>query len=239
MEHAARRRRLAKALGAAAGLAAFGIGAARPALVVQTRPVAGFDALRWEGGGDLAIEQTGREHLSIEAEPAVQALLVAEVRQGRLHIGFAPGRRVVSEQPVRIRLEVKALNTIEVGGAGNLRAGTLTTPSLALVLGGSNELRLQALRARRLDARLDGAGLLEIGGGQVDLQRVVIGGACNYHAAALQSREAELVIDGGGEMQVAVAERLAVRIGGSGVVRYRGRPQVVQTITGAGEVRAE
>lgn len=239
MQSAARRRWLAKVLGAAAGLAALRAGAGRPALVVETRPVAGFDRVRWEAGGELTIEQTGREHLSIEAEPAVLALVVTEVRQGRLHIGFVPGRSVVSEQPIRFRLELKSLVALEVGGAGNVRTGPLSTPALALTLGGSNELRVQALHARSLDARLDGAGLLQIGGGQVDRQRVVIGGACNYQAAQLQSREAELTIDGGGEMRVAVAERLVARIGGSGQVLYRGRPRVERSITGAGEVRPD
>jgi hypothetical protein len=115
----------------------------------------------------------------------------------------------------------------------------LATPALALTLGGSHELQLQSLQARRLDARLDGAGSLHIGGGQVERQRVVIGGACLYDAPGLQSEHAELAIDGGGDMRVAVARRLVARIGGSGRVFYRGQPQVERSITGAGEVRRD
>jgi hypothetical protein len=236
---AGRRRWLAGTLVAAAGLATFGARPARSAVLAQARSVAGFDSVRWDAGGELAIEQTAREHLVVEAEPAVLALVRTEVRRGQLHIGIVAGRRVVSERPILFRLEVKTLAALDVGGAGNVRTGSLSTPVLALTLGGSNELRLASLRARSLDARLSGAGLLYIGGGHVERQRVVIAGACNYEASQLQSREAELAIDGGGIMRVAVAERLVARIGGSGQVLYRGRPQVERSITGAGEVRSD
>ncbi len=238
MQRAGRRRWLAATVAGVAGLsarAAFGL-RARAAVVREVRAVSGFDAVRWGGGGELILDQSGREHLSIEAEPAVLARVVTEVRERRLHIGFMPGRSVHSEQPIRWRLEIKTLSELDVGGAGNVRAGPLVVPALALTLGGSNELRLAALTARHLDARLDGAGLLQISGGQVEAQRVVIGGACDYDAPRLQSREAELVIDGSGQMLVAVAVRLVARIGGSGQVRYRGQPRVHSAVSGAGQV---
>ena len=204
--------------------------------VVEQRSVAGFHALLWSAAGELQIEQSGRERLSIEAEPAVLAKIVTEVRDGRLSIGFAPGR-IETRLPIRFRLEVKSLSAIEGQGSGRLRIGPLTGNALSLHLAASDELHLARLSVQVLDARLDGSGDVTIDAGQVDRQRIVISGAGNYSAARMDSREADVAIDGSGEIQVAVSERLVARIAGSGDVLYSGQPRISQTIRGAGEVR--
>lgn len=221
-----------------ATLAAYGIDdpllGATP--TVETRPVAGFDAVLWSAVGELHIEQTGRERLTIEAEPAVLAKIVTEVRQRRLSIGFAPGS-VETRQPIRFRLEVVALGALETRGSGTVRVGALSVPALSLRLGGSDEVHMARLAARTLDVRLDGSGDLSIGGGEVDVQRVEIGGSGLYAAPALASRQAEVSIDGSGDARLAARERLVARIAGSGDVRYHGNPRVEQSVSGAGAVR--
>jgi len=236
MDPTSRRTWLAGAIAAVVGL---GTCASRPSAAgtaIEQRQVSGFEAVVWDGVGELSIEQTGRERLSVEAEPAVLAKIVTEVRQRRLWIGFAPGR-VETRQPIRFRLELKTLAALETRGSGTVRIGPLATAALSLRLAGSDELRLAQLKARTLDVRLDGSGDVTIDGGQVDSQRVVIAGAASYAALRLVSREADVAIDGSGELRVAVTERLSARITGSGDVLFVGHPRVVQTVTGAGEVR--
>jgi hypothetical protein len=224
--------------GAALMLAA--LGAATTGLRAQTqveqRAVAGIRTVRWRIAGELAIEQTGRERLSVEAEPALLARIVTTVHDGQLEIRFAPGR-IETHQPIRIRLEVKALEALEADGAGMLRIGPLVTASLSLHLAGSESLSLDRLRARSLDARLDGSGELAIGGGEVEHQRIVIAGAADYAAPRLASREALATIEGSGTARLAATERLRVTIDGSGDVLYLGRPRVEQAGAGSGTVR--
>lgn len=203
---------------------------------VEQRAVSGFDGVDWQASGELHIEQTGRERLTVEAEPAVLAKVVTEVRRGRLVIGFKPGR-VESRETIRFRLEVKSLATLESTGSGTVRIGRLSGGDISLRLSGSDEVRLARVSARSLDARLLGAGELVVDGGEVERQRVVIGGAANYSAPRLASREAEVAIDGSGNVELAVRERLAVRIAGSGDVVYHGQPRVSEAVTGAGAVR--
>jgi hypothetical protein len=209
---------------------------ARPgAAAERSFAVQGFSTVLWQGSGELLIEQTGREALRVEAEPAVLARLQAEVRDGRLEIGFLPGR-VVTQAPIRLRLALRSLTGLESEAAGAVRIGALETPSLALRLAGSGELRIAALRARSLEAQLTGSGLLAIDGGAVERQRVVIAGAADYRAPRLASRQAQIEIDGSGDAELAAAERLVAHIAGAGNVRYRGRPVVEQDISGAGTV---
>ena len=206
------------------------------AVASEERTVGGFDAVLWDAAGELSIAQANRDRLTVEAEPAVLARIVTEVRQRRLHIGFAPGH-LQTRQPIRFRLELKTLVALETRGSGSVRIGPLVTTALSLRMAGSEDVQLAQLNARTLDARLEGSGELVIEGGQVDHQHVVIAGAANYTALRMASRQAEVAIDGSGELRVAVAERLDARITGSGNVFYRGQPRVLRTVTGAGEVR--
>ncbi|MBW8830510.1 MAG: DUF2807 domain-containing protein [Burkholderiales bacterium] len=205
-------------------------------LATEERAVSGFDTVSWEANGDLLIEQTGREHLSIEAEAVVLAKIVTEVRGGRLRIRFGPGS-VQTRLPIRFRVEVKSLSSLETRGAGSVRIGPLSAPALSLQLSGSEECRLDKLDARALDARLDGSGEITISGGRVDTQHIVIAGSARYDAVPMASRRADVAIEGSGEMRLAVSERLDARISGSGDVLYRGRPVVTRLVTGAGEIQ--
>ena len=206
------------------------------ATAVESRAVSGFDEVSWDAVGELLIEQTNREHLSVEAEPAVLAKIVTEVRQHRLRIGFAPGQ-IQTQQPIRFRLEVKSLVVLEMHGSGEVRVGPLTATGLSLLLAGSENLHLARLRARTLVVRLDGSGAIAIGGGEVESQRIVLAGSGDYAALPLASRDADVSIDGSGNAQVAASERLAARISGSGNVDYWGDARVSTTVTGSGSVR--
>ncbi|TMH32771.1 MAG: hypothetical protein E6H58_09595, partial [Betaproteobacteria bacterium] len=96
--------------GALAGIVDLGVARASHAatLASEERLVAGFDSVIFDAAGELSIEQSSREHLRVEAEPAVLAKIITEVRERRLHIRFGPGS-VQTQQPIRFRLELKTL----------------------------------------------------------------------------------------------------------------------------------
>jgi hypothetical protein len=225
---------------AAGAVLLAGLGGVPTGLRAQTRTearaVAGIRAVSWKAAGELFIEQTEREQLGVEAEPALLARILTEVRDGRLEIRFAPGR-VETRQPIRVRVALKTLDTLEAQGSGALRIGPLAAPTLTLRLAGSETLHLARLAARTLDVRLDGSGSLDIDGGQVERQQIVIAGAADYLAPRLASREAVVAIEGAGTVHLAVAERLRATIDGSGEVHYLGQPRVTQAVGGSGSVR--
>jgi hypothetical protein len=220
----------------AIGLVAGGLALAAPT-ATEVRELAAFDEVVWDAVGELRVEQSNRERLSIEAEPAVLRRIVAEVKQRRLRIGFAPDSSIRTEHPIRFRLETRQLAALETRGSGSVRIAALSTPRLSLVLGGSGDIQLAKLSARILEVRLTGAGNVAIAGGEVENQRVAIDGSGDYSALRLASRHAEVSIGGSGEVRVAASERLKAGIAGSGELLYRGRPQIARSITGAGSIR--
>jgi hypothetical protein len=183
--------------------------------VVENRTVGGFTAVQLSSFGDLQIEQTGTESLSIEAAADVLPQLTSDVSGGVLRLGLKPGSTLDDATPVVYRLTVAALDAIAVAGAGDVTASNL--------------------RAGRLTVDISGAGDMTLGG-TVDAQVVTISGAGDYDGENLQSADAQITIEGAGDAVLRVDNRLDAAISGVGSIEYIGDPQVTQDVRGAGSV---
>ena len=181
----------------------------------ENRDVSGFTGVELTSVGDLRIEQTGTESLTIEAAPDVLPQLTSEVVGGVLRLGVAPGASIETNVPIVYRLTVATLDSLSVSGAGDV-----TAPNL---------------QAGRLTVEIDGAGDVTLGG-TVDSQVVTISGAGDYDAEGLQSTTAEISVDGAGGAVVRVSDSLDATVDGVGSVEYIGDPRVTQDISGVGSV---
>lgn len=208
-------------------------------VVTQTRSVAGFDTIVLAVPSELSIEQGGRESMQIECEPAILSKITSEVQGRRLLIGTRPGQ-MQTRQPIRIKLGVRTLRTLEARAPSSITTGPLKSDSLALVLTGGGSAHVARLdSADSLDVRMSGAGDVSFGGGHVKDQQLSISGSGSYTAPALASESAQVAIAGSGEVQLAASSRLAVRIDGVGHVRYRGDPEVTRSIRGIGTIEKD
>lgn len=181
----------------------------------ESRAVSGFTAVQLTSVGDLRIEQTGTESLTIEAAPEVLPQLTSEVVGGVLRLGVLPGASIETDVPIVYRLSVAALDALTVSGAGDA-----TAPDL---------------RADRLTVDISGAGDVTLGG-TVGTQVVTISGAGDYDAEDLRSATAEITVDGAGDAVVRVSDRLDATVEGVGSVEYIGDPQVTEDVGGVGSV---
>jgi hypothetical protein len=181
----------------------------------QSRDVSGFDGVELRGVGNLYIEQTGRESLTVEAEKSVLPELTTRVVGGRLIIGPEAGSAVHTTRPITYHLTVKDLNSLEVLGTANAEATGIDTESLMVTISGAGNVRME---------------------GQADEQTVDISGTGTYLAENLQSREVNIVVAGAGSAVVNAREELDAEISGVGSVEYVGDPRIQQTVSGAGHV---
>ncbi len=207
-------------------------------MATETRHVGGFDEVIFTAAGELDIVQSLREQLIIEAEPAILRKITSEVRGRQLVLGFAPGN-VVAREPIRLRLEMPTLSTLELQSSGNVHLGPFEVHSLSLRLAGSGDIRMDRLKVQNLVLRLPGSGTLSITQGQADLQRIEIDGAGTVDTAGMACRSADVSIAGSGDVRLAASEHLQASISGSGSVRFLGNPQLVRSISGAGTIDRE
>jgi len=184
-------------------------------VVEESRDVSGFDEVELRGIGNLTIEQTGSESLTVEAEEDVLPKLTTEVANDRLIIGPKPGTTVRTTEPINYKLTVENLNALAVSGSGDVEAEGIETDRLAVTIGG--------------------AGSMEVGG-EADEQEIDISGSGDYRAEGLDSKVVKIGVSGAGSAIVNASERLDATVSGAGSVEYVGDPTVEQDASGAGRV---
>ena len=181
----------------------------------ETRPVSGFSNVELAGSGELIIEQTGTESLTIEADDNLLPLLTSEVSGDTLHLGVRPNTTLRPRQPITYRLTVQQLVGLEISGSGNVTASKIETTRLRVDISGSGRVTAT---------------------GNADDQELEISGSGEYRAEDLVSKTLRAQISGSGNAVVNVAESIDVEISGSGSLTYQGDPRISQEISGSGKL---
>ena len=209
-------------------------------MTTETRPVSNFDSVAFAGFGELDIIQGDSESLTIQAEDNIMPYITTQVTNGTLTIGY--NSRYGSDwirptQPIKFSLALKNLNALELSGAGNIQAASLTSDQLSIRVSGAGNANIEKLDTKRLSTTLSGAGNLNIAG-QTSNQDHRLTGLGSLQAGNLKSQSAKVTISGAGSAKMAVAESLDATLSGVGSVEYYGSPKVTQRISGLGSVRS-
>jgi len=200
---------------------AAGCGASAPAVhgsgVVATerREAAGFSEIWLNSGGEVVVEQTGTESVSVEAEDNLLPLLESRVDGRRLTLGSKPNVNLHATRPIRYRVTVKELTALGVSGSGKFRVEGVDTPRLTASISGSGSATLS---------------------GKADDVRLSVSGSGDYDAARLATKTASVSISGSGSATVNASDRVEADISGSGSVRYLGSPTVEKHVSGSGSI---
>ena len=185
-------------------------------VVTETREVSGFTAVNLQGQGEVIIDQTGSESLTISADDNIMPYLETVVNGDTLIIRTT--EEVVFNDTTELTFHITAadLEAIELAGAGSFTVNDLA--------------------AENWQVNLPGAGSITVSGHTTE-QTVTMDGAGSYFAADLESEEAVIESNGAGTAVVQVSDTLDVTINGLGNVEYIGNPTVTQEINGVGSVQ--
>src|SRR5689334_15816439 len=91
----------------------------------EMRQVVGFSSVDLAGIGQVRIEQTGSESVTIEAEANLLPLLVTTVDNGRLTLATKDNVNVRPTRPVVFHVTVARLQAVSVSGSGDVSIPTL------------------------------------------------------------------------------------------------------------------
>lgn len=184
-------------------------------LATQSRQVSGFTSVELTGVGELSIDQTGTESLTVSAEDNLLPLLTSRVEGDTLILGKKPNTRIVTTKPITYTLTMKDITGLAVSGSGTINAPKLTTAALRIEISGSGVITTA---------------------GNADDQSLEISGSGRYLADGLTSKTTTAEISGSGTANVVASNALDVKISGSGTLTYSGNPQVSQTVSGSGRL---
>lgn len=185
-------------------------------VITEEREVSGFTAVSLQGIGQLEIDQTGTESLSITADDNLLPYIKTRVQGSNLIISIEGNTVFNNVTELTYHVTVDTINSVELEGAGNIVVNNLDVDKWAANLSGTGNITAS---------------------GRADVQTVEIDGAGAYTADDLVSQEATVRHNGAGMAVVQVSDRLDVRIDGLGTVEYIGDPTVTQEINGLGTVR--
>src|SRR5919199_763917 len=155
-------------------------------VVSESRNVSGFTEVALQSIGNLSIQQTGSESLTIEAEDNIIPKLRTEVNNGRLTIGVEPNTSIQTTKPINYKLTVKDLNALELSGAGRVDAENINTNNLKITNAGSGDVAA-SISANNLNVTQRGSGDVKMSG-KADSQDVNISGSGSYQAENLESK---------------------------------------------------
>lgn len=184
-------------------------------VVSEERQVSDFDAVALRGIGELHIEFTGEESLSIEAEDNILPVLDSEVSENELLLGPRSGIGITTNEPIVYRLTVAELSAISVSGSAAVDAKGIVGEQLTVTSSGSSDIRIT---------------------GRVDRLSVDKSGSGTFSGRRLESAHARVEVSGSGDVVVNATETLNVVASGSSDVRYVGSPTVDADTSGSGSV---
>jgi hypothetical protein len=197
-------------------LAACSITRGSGQITSESRQVSGFSKVELSGSGELTLEQTGTESLTISAEENLLPKLTSEVSDDTLVLRSTSNAKIIPTQPIKYSLTVKDLSGLAVSGSGSVTMSKLATAALSTNISGSGAVTAS---------------------GTADQQDLKISGSGRYQAEQLTSKTVKVDMSGSGVASVHASGALDLHMSGSGTLTYTGDPkQVTQQISGSGKV---
>lgn len=182
----------------------------------QERIVKTFHAIDIAGSADVAVTMDDTQSVFIETDDNILPLIETEVRNDTLVIRTASNTSIMPKLPIRVAVTMKSLDVVRITGSGNFD--------------------ITGLAAGKIQFELPGSGNISAAG-TAEHVTVSLNGSGNILCGDLESLSAEVRLDGSGNITVNASENLDVNIDGSGSVRYRGNPVMVnQSVPGSGSV---
>lgn len=205
----------------------------------EQRSVTGFDRIAIAGAFEVELRQGSSEGVELSGDDNLLALVETRLEGSgsrTLKIGPKPDVDLAPSRPIRVRIDLKQLTAIDMGGSSTLAASGLRVGKLSVAMGGSGSMKLAALDAERLALSLGGSGRAQADGHAKSVS-LNIGGSGQVACAALAVDEVSVNIAGSGSAEVQANQRLSISIAGSGRVRHTGTAVPTVSIVGSGDVR--
>ena len=184
-------------------------------LKTEVRPVDNFTAIRLSVSGDLVIERSGTESLTVTADDNLVSLFTSEVKDGTLDLSVAKGKSLSGKRPV-YKITIRDLREVDVRGSGTIDATKLDGDALSISISGAASGKVS---------------------GRADELTITIRGAGSFDAAELKAKRAKVIVSGAGNVTVNASDELDANVSGVGTIWYIGSPKLISNVSGVGLIK--
>jgi hypothetical protein len=220
----------------------------------ERRDVGAFDAVAVQSGIHATIS-IGEKLVEVKADDNVLPLVVTEVKDGTLEIGFEKNTWLMSEANVEVKVRTPKLRAVQASGGAEAKVESSTSSSLTIGASGgahvsiertpARELQIRAsggstvdaagLDAAELDASGSGGAVLRLGGRAAQAHLSFSGGT-DIKATSLEVDKLVVQGSGGGEARLRVAQAIKGSLSGGSTLHVGGNPRSEVNTSGGAEV---
>ena len=221
---------------AAGAAAAMGSITGSGKLATEARGASGFTGIALAISGRVEVTQGDKESVSVTADDNLLPEIETVVEGGVLKIRWRNRVNIMHSTSIRIAVTAKSIETLAVGGSGDIVSAALRTRDLKVSIGGSGNVRLSSLTAAALTVSIGGSGDFT-GEGTADSLTANVAGSGDIKAGRLATQNVKVNVAGSGDATVWAKGDLNVSVAGSGDVKYYGDPTVKSAIVGSGSLK--
>ncbi|TFW31591.1 head GIN domain-containing protein [Massilia horti] len=206
-------------------------------VITQAREVGHFQGLSLDVPGNVELRIGNSESVTVETDDNLQPLVETVVEDGMLKI--RPSRRNLNlnTRTLRIVVQARTIDRLNVAGSGSVSADALRAPKLDLHIGGSGNISVKGVDTDALVINLGGSGALVTGSGNARQVSVKIAGSGNVDVGRVKAEDVSVKVAGSGDTTAWATKTLAVKIAGSGDIKYYGDPALSRSVAGSGDVK--
>ncbi len=234
-------------------------------MVAKTYPVADFSEFVAGGGTQVEITQNGTEYLRVEADAEVLKRVKVDQTGKRVSVWVKSDNNFFnwfghSEGQVRVVLNVKHLEYLELSGGAQAKVGDLQEEKLVvsnsgaanaefasinaaelhLDLSGAANARIARVNSQKQAVDLSGAASLEIkGDSNTQSLSADVSGASNLRAKLLTAKSANVEASGASHIELTVTDELIADASGASSVNYYGSPKADTDSSGASHINGK
>ena len=190
----------------------------------EVRTLSGsFHAIKISGGMDLYLSQSSTESIAVSAsEERYKAAIKTVVENGTLRI-YYEGEKLwgVKNRKLKVYLSFRDLDKLDASGATDVHvAGTITVPSLDMVLSGACDFK-GAVKVDKLNMDLSGASDVKISGSAVNV-KIESSGASDVKGFDLVSEFCTAKASGASDINITVNKELNAYASGASDIYFKG-----------------
>src|SRR5438105_6234549 len=197
----------------------------------QVRQASGFTGVGLGIRAKVEVKVGATEGVTVEADENLLPLIETTVHRGELQIKAARFNLNLDSKQIRIVVQAKQIDQLDIGGSGSIVIDAVKGRSLALEIGGSGTIDVKRADVEKVSVDIGGSGDVKVAGAARRLN-INIAGSGDTDARALLVDDVDINIAGAGDAVVAARTSIKVLVAGSGDVQYLGDPSIRQTVLG-------
>jgi hypothetical protein len=191
-----------------------------------------FDAVVISGSALIRLVQGSDDSVFIEGDDEAQRAVSFDLEGGTLRVNPSGAWKFWRSRQQQIVVTARDLKRIEISGSAEVVAPeSLKLRQLQVRISGAGTVRLDKLKAERLDFNVSGKGTGLISGAVEDLV-VRISGRGTYLGENLACQVADITVSGAGDLKVWAVKDLTASVSGFATIDFWGSAAVHRTSSG-------